>query len=85
MSADSAAGRPRFDFAKLKGGWDQISKIKEVWFVYNDRGSGLTVKLEGATAEPKAASEHSVWDLYVKESGAGVCWVDGWSNVIAGI
>src|SRR5262249_24565645 len=36
-----AAKKFKDDFAKLKDGWDKIATIKELDFVYNDKGSGL--------------------------------------------
>lgn len=44
------------DFSKLRDGWDRISTIKEYNFVYNDKGSGLTIKLEAARAELRATN-----------------------------
>ncbi|HEV3037206.1 MAG TPA: hypothetical protein VHA33_05410 [Candidatus Angelobacter sp.] len=44
------------DFTKLKNGWDKISTIKQYNFVYNDKGSGLTIKLETAKAELRGAN-----------------------------
>jgi hypothetical protein len=51
-----AAQKFKDDFAKLKNGWDKISTIKQYNFVYNDKGSGLTIKLEAARAELRAAN-----------------------------
>lgn len=51
-----AAEKLKDDFAKLKKGWDKISTIKEYNFVYNEKGSGLTIKLEAARAELKNAN-----------------------------
>ncbi|HSY51464.1 MAG TPA: hypothetical protein VLC46_21855 [Thermoanaerobaculia bacterium] len=51
-----AAEKFKDDFEKLKNGWDKISTIKELDFVYNEKGSGLTVKLEGAKAALKNAN-----------------------------
>ncbi len=46
-----AAQKFKDDFAKLRNGWDKISTIRQYNFVYNDKGSGLTIKLETAKAE----------------------------------
>lgn len=46
-----AAAKFKSDFAKLKVGWDKIAELTEVNFVYNDKGTGLTIKLEEARAE----------------------------------
>ncbi|HEY2234461.1 MAG TPA: tetratricopeptide repeat protein [Candidatus Angelobacter sp.] len=51
-----AAQKFKDDFAKLKNGWDKIATIKRYNFVYNDKGSGLTIKLETARAELRAAN-----------------------------
>lgn len=51
-----AAEKFKTDFEKLKTGWDKISTIKEFNFVYNEKGSGLTIKLEAARAELKGAN-----------------------------
>lgn len=51
-----AAEKFKEDFQKLKGGWDKISKIRELNFVYNDKYSGSTIKLEGARAELHSAN-----------------------------
>lgn len=59
-----AAEKFKEDFAKLKGGWDKISTISELNFVYNDKGSGLTVKLEGARAELKSANPNIEFKIF---------------------
>lgn len=51
-----AAEKFKDDFGKLMKGWDKISTIRELNFVYNEKGSGLTVKLEEAKAELRAAN-----------------------------
>lgn len=51
-----AADKFKVDFGKLKAGWDKISTIKELNFVYNDKGSGLTIKLEETRAELRDAN-----------------------------
>ncbi len=51
-----AAEKFKDDFAKLKDGWDKIATIKELNFVYNDKRSGVTIRLEEAKAELKAAN-----------------------------
>lgn len=59
-----AANKFKDDFAKLKSGWDKISTIKEFDFVYNDKGSGLTIKLEEAKAELKAANPNIDFKIF---------------------
>lgn len=39
------------DLGKLKNSWDVISKIKEYYFVFNDKYSGSTQRLEKAISE----------------------------------
>ena len=51
-----AAQKFKDDFAKLRSGWDKICTIKQYNFVYNDKGSGLTIKLETAKAELQGTS-----------------------------
>ena len=41
-----AARKLTRDFEKLKNSWEEISKIKEYYFVFNDKYSGSTQKLE---------------------------------------
>lgn len=59
-----AAAKFKEDFAKLKKSWDQISTIKELNFVYNEKGSGLTIKLEEAKAELKAANPQIEFKIF---------------------
>jgi hypothetical protein len=59
-----AAAKFKDDFAKLKAGWDKISTIKELNFVYNEKGSGLTIKLEEAKAELKAANPQVEFKIF---------------------
>jgi len=48
-----AAQKLKEDFDKLKDSWDQISTIKIFYFVFNDKGAGVTIKIEKALAELK--------------------------------
>ena len=48
-----AAQKLKEDFEKLKTGWDQISKIETFYFVFNDKGAGVSIKIEKALAELK--------------------------------
>ena len=63
-----AAEKFKDDFAKLKNGWDKISTIMELNFVYNDKGSGLTIKLEGAKAELKTANPGIEFKIFTPEN-----------------
>ncbi len=46
-----AAKKLKRDFEKIKNGWNEISKIKEYYFVFNDKYSGSTQMLEEAVSE----------------------------------
>jgi hypothetical protein len=46
----TAAKKLKDDFDKLKKNWDQISKIKEYNFVFNDKGTGASIEIEKALA-----------------------------------
>lgn len=48
-----AAQKLKKDFEKLKTSWDQISKIKTFYFVFNDKWGGVSIKIEKAMAELK--------------------------------
>lgn len=48
-----AARKLKEDFEKLKKSWDQISKIKKFYFVFNDKGAGVSIEIEKALAELK--------------------------------
>ena len=49
----SAAQKLKEDFEKLKADWDQISRIKEYFFVFNDKEDGVSINIEKALAELK--------------------------------
>jgi len=53
----NAAKKFKSDFATLKKHWDQISKIKLLNFVFNDKYSGTSIKLEEAKAELEKENE----------------------------
>lgn len=53
----AAAKKMKNDFAKLqRSGWDQISNIKKYYFIFNDKGNGVSMELERALAELKIAN-----------------------------
>ncbi len=52
----AAAKKLKEDFEKLKRAWDQISKIKTFYFIYNDKGIGVSIEIEKALAELKNAN-----------------------------
>jgi hypothetical protein len=51
-----AAKKLKEDFGALKAAWDQISRIKTFYFVFNDKGLGVSIEIEGALAELKDAN-----------------------------
>ncbi|MBT6049309.1 MAG: hypothetical protein HOG49_21140, partial [Candidatus Scalindua sp.] len=53
-----AARKLKKDFEHLKTDWDQISKINLFYFVFNDKGAGVSIKLEKALAELKVNNEN---------------------------
>jgi lipopolysaccharide biosynthesis regulator YciM len=63
-----AAEKFKDDFEKLKNGWDEISTIKELNFVYNDKGLGVTIKLEGAKAELKTANPDIEFKIFTPKN-----------------
>lgn len=50
-----AAKKLKEDFEKLRTTWDQISKIKTFYFVFNDKGDGVSIEIEKALAELKTS------------------------------
>ncbi len=48
-----AAQKLKEDFEKLKKNWDQISKIETFYFVFNNKGAAVSIKIEKALAELK--------------------------------
>ena len=46
------------DFETLKAHWNQISKIKTFYFVFNDKGLGVSIEIERALAELREANPH---------------------------
>lgn len=46
-----AANKLKEDFEKLKTNWDQISTIKEYYFVFNDKDNGVSIEIENALSE----------------------------------
>lgn len=53
-----AAQKLKEDFEKLKTSWDQISKIKTFYFVFNDKGIGVSIEIEKALAELKKDNQN---------------------------
>ena len=48
-----AAHKLKNDFEKLKANWDQIAKLRLFYFVFNDKGAGVSIEIEKALAELK--------------------------------
>lgn len=46
-----AAKKLKDDFDKLKKSWDEITEIKEYYFVFNDKGEGVSIVIESAFAD----------------------------------
>ncbi len=53
-----AAQKLKKDFQKLKTAWDQISKVKTFYFVFNDKGAGTGIEIERALAELRSANQN---------------------------
>ena len=60
-----AALKLKKDFNKLQESWDQISKIKEFYFVFNDKGHGSSIVIENALAELSAANKDIKFDKMI--------------------
>lgn len=53
------------DFQKLKAKWNEISKIKEYYFVYNDKYDGSTIDLESAISNLKKDNPEIKFALFL--------------------
>jgi hypothetical protein len=53
-----AAKKLKKDFETLKAAWNQISKIKTFYFVFNDKGDGVSIEIDRALAELKDANPY---------------------------
>ena len=78
-----AAEKFKDDFEKLKSGWDKISTIRELNFVYNDKGSGLTIKLEGARAELKSANPNIEFKIFTAKNLEKVFFTLGTDQILS--
>jgi len=63
-----AAKKLKRDFEKLKNGWDEISKIKEYYFVFNDKGLGTTQKLEETISELEKNNPNIKFTLFLAKN-----------------
>lgn len=59
-----AAQKFKSDFKKLKENWDQIAEIKEVNFVFNDKGVGISIELERAASDLKKENENIEFKIF---------------------
>ncbi len=59
-----AAHKLKIDFEKLKNSWDQITKIRTYYFVFNDKYGGITIEIEKALAELKVANPEIEFKLF---------------------
>lgn len=48
-----AAKKLKDDFDTLKANWDKIASIKKYYFVFNDKGAGVSIEIERALSELK--------------------------------
>jgi hypothetical protein len=56
------------DFYKLKNNWDDISKIKEYYFVFNDKYDGSTQKLEEAITELEKENVGIKFNIFIAKN-----------------
>ena len=60
----AAARKLKRDFETLKENWDQISKIRKFYFVFNDKGSGVSIEIERSLAELRNANPNIAFDKF---------------------
>lgn len=61
----AAAKKVKEDFDKVKTHWDEISKIKTYYFVFNDKGAGTTIILEKALCELRNDNPGIKFELFL--------------------
>ena len=59
-----AAHKFKNDFEKLKENWDQIAEIKEVNFVFNDKGFGISIELERSASDLKTENKNIEFKIF---------------------
>jgi len=59
-----AARKLKEDFYKIKNNWDEISEIKEYYFVFNDNYEGSTQKLEEAITELEKENNNIKFNIF---------------------
>ena len=67
-----AARKLKKDFQNLKTNWDEISKIKLFYFVFNDKGAGVSIKLENALAELKNNNGNIEFEMLLPKDLEGI-------------
>jgi hypothetical protein len=60
-----AAKKLKQDFETLKANWNQILKIKTFYFVFNDKGLGVSIEIERALAELRQANPHITFNKLI--------------------
>jgi tetratricopeptide (TPR) repeat protein len=60
-----AAAKLKRDFEKLKKTWDKISEIKTFYFVFNDKGSRVTIPIEEALADLRVSNPGIEFKLFL--------------------
>jgi len=60
-----AARKLKRDFEKLKTAWDQISKVKIFYFVFNDKRKGSSIEIEKALAELRDSNPEIEFKLFL--------------------
>lgn len=60
-----AAKKLKEDFEKLKKGWNQISSIREYYFVFNDKYDGSAIELEQAKSELKETNKNIEFKIFI--------------------
>lgn len=69
INESKASKKLKEDFGKLqKSGWDEISKVKEYNFVFNDKYSGSIQQLEQATSELKKDNPNIEFKLFLAKN-----------------
>ena len=65
VNETTAAEKLKDDFQKLKEGWNEISKIKEYNFVFNDKYGGSVQPLEAMTTKLKSENPSIDFKLFL--------------------
>jgi len=68
VSKAHAASKLKIDFQKLKAIWDEISEIKEYYFVFNDKYTGSAKNIEAAIAELERENPNIKFDIFLAKN-----------------